>query len=121
MENVVISKIIGEDSESGLQKCVEITQVVINLKNKFVEVYYDINLINKAGKIISVVESDKVYFRRNVPAQIGERQKEGGKPGETEEFEEITANPQFNIFISGQVGKVIIEMLKADLEKYPNL
>lgn len=120
MSEIIISKIIGTDEGSGLQKRVDITGVAINIKSKSIDITYDVNLIGKDGQVVTSIEQ-RTYIRKNKPAEMGIRQKEGAPIGVTEEYEVSPASYKFDQLAESQVGVLIKQMLLADLENYPNM
>lgn len=121
MAELLISKKIGTDQESGCQMRVDITGVYINIQSKTIDINYDVNLIGKTGQIVAPKEVGRTYTRRNTPAKIGIRQVEGEAPGVTEEYEESPADNKFDQLAESEVGLLIKAMLESDLKNYPNL
>lgn len=119
MAETNISKIVGTDSETGLQIRVDVTGVMINMKSKTIDVTYDECLIGKSGSVVT--KKSGVYTRRNKERVMDLRQVEGEPAGVTEQYEVSPAENKYDQLAGSEVGVLIKQMLESDLKNYPNM
>ncbi len=119
MAETSISKIVGTDSDTGLQIRVDVTGVMINMKSKTIDITYDECLIGKSGSVVT--KKSGVYTRRNKEAVMDLRQVAGEPEGVTEQYEVTPAENRFDQLEGSEIGILIKQMLENDLKNYPNM
>lgn len=104
----ITTKDLGLDKETGLNKELQVWQLLIDTKSEKITVVYDIVLLSPTGLVVSVLET-KTYYRYNYKGGI-----DGGG-------NKINDNLMFDYYRNSDLGKGIISLIEKTIADYPNV